>query len=73
MRQLYDMGRPGQSIVDYLLESVADGPGSQPVAEYGSSRYYTDSGTPPGRWVGSGLSGLGGANGERPIRPGGIV
>ena len=73
MRQLYDMGRPGQSIVDYLLESVADGPGSQPVAEYGSSRYYTDSGTPPGRWVGSGLSGLGESNGERPIRPGGIV
>ncbi|WP_218973376.1 MobF family relaxase [Actinomyces wuliandei] len=58
LRQLYDMGRPGQSIVDYLVDSVADGPGTQPAAHWGSSRYYADTGTPPGTWVGSGLAGL---------------
>lgn len=79
MRQLYDMGKPGKSIVDYLLDSVADGPGNQPNAEYGASRYYTEPGTPPGRWTGSGLKGLSEnlpedvPEGDRGIRPGGIV
>ncbi|MDO4900840.1 MobF family relaxase [Actinomyces sp.] len=78
MRQLYDRGRPGQSIVDYLVDSVADGPGAQPAAAYGSSRYYTDGGTPPGRWVGTGIAGLGDdptENNPMPakLKPGDIV
>jgi conjugative relaxase-like TrwC/TraI family protein len=41
----------------YLMESVTDGQGDlrEPAAV---TRYFTDAGTPPGRWVGSGLAGL---------------
>src|SRR5918995_1229509 len=41
----------------YLMESVTDGQGDlrEPAA---ITRYFTDAGTPPGRWLGSGLAGL---------------
>jgi conjugative relaxase-like TrwC/TraI family protein len=41
----------------YLMESVTDGHGDlrEPAA---ITRYFTAAGTPPGRWVGSGLAGL---------------
>ena len=58
VKALYDTGREGTSIVDYLIESVADGPG-QEHAHYDGTRYYTNAGTPPGRWLGGGLDGLG--------------
>ncbi|TRW47513.1 AAA family ATPase [Georgenia yuyongxinii] len=43
----------------YLLRSVVsgDGPGSQTSA---LTRYYTDAGTPPGTWMGSGVAQFGG-------------
>lgn len=44
----------------YLMESVTDGQGDLREAS-AITRYYTDAGTPPGRWLGSGLAGL--ANG----------
>ncbi len=44
----------------YLLRNIATGDcqraGADPVAAY-----YTESGNPPGRWIGCGLAGLGGA------------
>ena len=58
VKTLYDTGRQGTSIVDYLIESVADGPG-QEHAHFDGTRYYTQAGTPPGRWLGGGLDGLG--------------
>lgn len=58
VKRLYDTGRAGTSIIDYLTESVADGPG-QEHAHFDGTRYYTAAGTPPGRWLGSGLAGLG--------------
>ena len=58
VKALYDTGRQGTSIVDYLIESVADGPGQEHV-HFDGTRYYTQAGTPPGRWLGSGLDGLG--------------
>ena len=58
VKRLYDTGREGTSIVDYLIESVADGPG-QAHAHFDGTRYYTNAGTPPGRWLGAGLDGLG--------------
>lgn len=58
VKALYDTGREGTSIVDYLIESVADGPG-QEHAHFDGTRYYTNAGTPPGRWLGGGLDGLG--------------
>ncbi|WP_315072282.1 MobF family relaxase [Actinomyces massiliensis] len=58
VKALYDTGREGTSIVDYLIESVADGPG-QEHAHFDGTRYYTNAGTPPGRWLGGGLEGLG--------------
>lgn len=58
VKALYDTGREGTSIVDYLIESVADGPG-QEHAHFDGTRYYTNAGTPPGRWLGAGLEGLG--------------
>ena len=58
VKALYDTGREGTSIVDYLIESVADGPG-QEHAHFDATRYYTNAGTPPGRWLGGGLDGLG--------------
>src|SRR5918994_813104 len=46
----------------YLMESVTDGQGD--LREPGAvTRYFTEAGTPPGRWVGAGLVGLGGGTG----------
>ena len=59
VKALYDTGRQGTSIVDYLIESVADGPAQEAHAHFDGTRYYTQAGTPPGRWLGSGLEGLG--------------
>jgi hypothetical protein len=52
----------------YLMESVTDGHGDlrEPAAV---TRYFTDAGTPPGRWVGSGLAGLAGGAGMRTGSP----
>ncbi|SBN59710.1 TrwC relaxase [Propionibacterium freudenreichii] len=41
----------------YLLASVVTGDGD-PDAVSALTRYYTESGTPPGRWLGTGLAGL---------------
>jgi hypothetical protein len=43
---------------EYLLKSIAAGDGDR---NFGIplTRYYTAEGTPPGTWLGSGLSGLG--------------
>ncbi|MCH6470673.1 relaxase domain-containing protein [Sinomonas sp. 5-5] len=43
----------------YLLRSVAAGDGSRPLSTP-LTRYYTAEGTPPGRWLGSGVAALGG-------------
>lgn len=43
----------------YLLNSVVIGDGDRDAAA-ALTRYYLESGTPPGTWVGSGLSGLSG-------------
>lgn len=60
VKRLYDAGTGG--IVDYLLDSVADGPEPGVHARFEGTAYYTAAGTPAGRWVGSGLAGL--AEGE---------
>lgn len=52
----------------YLLRSVAAGDGNRQLSTP-LTRYYTEAGTPPGRWLGSGLHALG--NGE--IRLGDVV
>jgi len=44
--------------VEYLLRSVAVGDGDRDLGTP-LTRYYTDAGTPPGRWLGSGVSALG--------------
>jgi len=41
----------------YLMESVTDGEGDLREAD-AITRYFTEAGTPPGRWLGSGLAGL---------------
>jgi len=41
----------------YLMESVTDGQGDLREAD-AITRYYTEAGTPPGRWLGAGLAGL---------------
>ena len=48
----------------YLMSSVAraDGPGHTASA---LTRYYVESGTPPGRFFGRGLAGLNSGNGAR--------
>jgi conjugative relaxase-like TrwC/TraI family protein len=46
----------------YLMESVTDGQGDLREAS-AITRYYTDAGTPPGRWTGTGLAGLAGGAG----------
>lgn len=56
VKRLYDVG--GGGIVDYLLDSVADGPGTV-HAQFEGTAYYTQAGTPAGRWLGAGLAGLG--------------
>lgn len=43
----------------YLLKSVAAGDGNRSLTEP-LTRYYTEKGTPPGYWLGSGVSSLGG-------------
>ncbi|MFW6034276.1 MAG: MobF family relaxase, partial [bacterium] len=50
----------GQDAWRYLMESVTDGQGDLRDTD-AITRYYTEAGTPPGRWLGSGLAGL--ANG----------
>lgn len=52
----------------YLLRSVAAGDGNRQLSTP-LTRYYTEAGTPPGRWAGSGLHALG--HGE--IRQGDVV
>ncbi|GAA3528306.1 hypothetical protein AFL01nite_02490 [Aeromicrobium flavum] len=42
----------------YLLKSVVTGDGSRNLSTP-MTRYYTEVGTPPGRWIGSGLHALG--------------
>src|SRR3954453_1369657 len=42
---------------EYLLNSVARGDGAV-AASSPLTRYYAESGTPPGRFLGSGLAGL---------------
>lgn len=49
----------------YLLRTVAAGDGDRPLSTP-LTRYYAESGTPPGRWLASGVTALG--NGE--IAPG---
>ena len=46
----------------YLIESVARGDGA-PGHSSDLARYYAESGTPPGRFLGAGLGGLGGGRG----------
>ncbi|MFE6507637.1 MobF family relaxase [Nocardioides sp. NPDC057767] len=48
----------------YLLRSVVAGEGDRSLTTP-ITRYYAEAGTPPGRWLGSGLAGLG--NGELTI------
>jgi len=43
----------------YLLRTVAAGDGKR-LLSTPLTRYYTEEGTPPGRWMGEGLAGLGG-------------
>ncbi|QGH70574.1 MobF family relaxase [Pseudactinotalea sp. HY158] len=50
---------------EYLTRSVAAGDGDRLAADV-LTRYYDQAGTPPGRWLGSGLAGLGSANGAGP-------
>ncbi len=46
----------------YLMESVARGDGASDLSSP-LTRYYAESGTPPGRFLGAGLAGLNGGNG----------
>jgi len=45
----------------YLLRSVAAGDGNRALSTP-LTRYYSETGTPPGRWMGSGLAALGGGH-----------
>lgn len=45
----------------YLLRSVAAGDGNRALSTP-LTRYYSETGTPPGRWMGSGLTALGGGH-----------
>ena len=59
----------GADAWQYLMESVTDGRGD--LRESAAiTRYFTDAGTPPGRWLGSGLAGLAGGTG---LAPGALV
>lgn len=49
----------------YLMSSVAQSDGAAQQAS-ALTRYYAESGTPPGRFIGDGLAGLDGGNGVRP-------
>ncbi len=46
----------------YLMESVARGDGASDLSSP-LTRYYAESGTPPGRFLGAGLSGVNGGRG----------
>lgn len=46
----------------YFMRSIAAGDGAR-EASTPLTRYYTESGNPPGRWVGAGLAGVDGGNG----------
>ena len=48
----------------YLMSSVARGDGAGPTSSP-LTRYYAESGTPPGRFLGAGLAGLAGGQGVR--------
>lgn len=48
----------------YLMASVARGDGAEPASSP-LTRYYVESGTPPGRFLGAGLAGLAGGQGVR--------
>ncbi|MFI8632316.1 MobF family relaxase [Microbacterium sp. NPDC077663] len=50
----------------YLLDSVVAGDGQRDAAQ-ALTRYYNESGTPPGRWVGAGVAGFDGLDGEADI------
>src|SRR3954454_18097896 len=52
----------------YLLRSVAAGDGNRALSSP-LTRYYAEVGTPPGRWLGSGLGSLGGGE----LQPGARV
>ena len=52
----------------YLLRSVAVGDGDRKMADP-LTRYYSEEGTPPGRWMGTGVSGFGDGH----ITPGSTV
>lgn len=54
--------------LDYLLRTVATGDGDRSLGTP-LTRYYTEAGTPPGTWLGSGLTQLG----RDLIRPGDTV
>ena len=45
----------------YLLRTVATGDGDR-VLSTPLTRYYTEDGTPPGRWIGSAVTALGGGS-----------
>ena len=47
----------------YLLRTVAAGDGKR-LLSTPLTRYYTEEGTPPGRWMGGGLRGLGEVPGQ---------
>src|SRR4051794_28909321 len=49
---------------EYLMRSVARGDGAAPAGSP-LTRYYLESGTPPGRFLGSGLDGLADGAGVR--------
>lgn len=48
----------------YLMRTVAAGDGMRVVASP-LTQYYTESGNPPGRWLGAGLAGLAGGRGQQ--------
>lgn len=52
----------------YLLKSVAAGDGDRSLSTP-LTRYYKEKGTPPGSWIGSGVSGLG----DGSLAPGAVV
>ena len=57
--------------VEYLLKSVAVGDGDRRL-DSPMTRYYTDAGTPPGRWLGTGVALLG-HEAARRLRDGDVV